>query len=97
MVVLSVLFVSGSAKIASDAMEEGTFRASDSSLAACGVSCQDPWDERGWVSIWTRIVYLVAVGRAELTAMLNQSDGRQARQEMQQAGGKAAGQSIRVW
>lgn len=22
------------------------------SLAACGVSCQDPWDERGWVSIY---------------------------------------------
>lgn len=36
-------------KIASDAMEVRSGHRT-LSLAACGVSRQDPWDERGWVS-----------------------------------------------
>lgn len=57
------------------------------------MSCQDPWDERGWVSIYTGIVY--ACDRAGLIEMLNLLDERRARQEMQQGRDKAADQSIK--
>lgn len=56
------------------------------------MSCQDPWDERGWVSIYTGIVY--ASDRAGLIEMLNLLDERQARQKMQQGEDRAADQSI---
>lgn len=63
------------------------------------MSRQDPWDERGWVSKYpdTNCVWYAGDRAGLVEMMLNQLDRQEARHEMQQAEGKASGQSIGVW